>query len=100
MPGLYKLLIVAPLADQASVQSTTGFHTNTPLYVESDPQPRPQWGGWTSTAFSAAQQANVPTWQSTFPNTRFTIYHVVSQKTTPQDTLMELGLTTRETDLP
>lgn len=100
MPGLFKLLIVSPVADQAGVQSLTGFHTNTPLYLEADSQPRPQWGGWTSTAFSSAQEAQVPTWRTSFPGTRFTIYHAINQKTVPQDTLEELGLTTRETDLP
>lgn len=94
MPGLLKLLIVAPIADQSGVQTLTGFHTNTPLYLAADTPPRPQWGGWTSTAFTLAQQSDVPAWQAAFPNSRFTIYHAVSQKTVPQTTLSELGLTT------
>lgn len=98
MPGLNHLLIVAPNADQAGILTDTGFHTDTPLYLASDAVPRPQWGGWTGTAFTAAQQLQVPTWQTNYPNSRFTIYNVLTQKTVPQDTLNELGLTTSSAD--
>lgn len=96
MPGLNKLLIVAPLADQAGILTETGFHTDTPLYLASDPTPRSAWGGWTSTAFTLAQQGQVPTWQTDFPASRFTIYNAVTQRSVPQDTLTELGLTTSQ----
>lgn len=97
MPGLNHLLIVAPNADQANILTETGFHTDTPLYLASDPTPREQWGGWTSTAFTAPQQAQIPTWQTDFPSSRFTIYNILTQRTVPQDTLNELGLTTSPT---
>lgn len=97
MPGLNHLLIVAPNADQAGILTETGFHTDTPLYLAEDPAPRVQWGGWTGTSFTAVQQLQVPTWQTDFPNSRFTIYNVLSQGGVPAATLAELGLTTSST---
>ncbi len=97
MPGLNALLIVAPLADQAGILADTGFHTDTPVYLAADSAPRSPWGGWTSTSFTAPQQALVPSWQAAYPNSRFTIYNRVTQKNVPPDTLTELGLTTSST---
>lgn len=97
MPGLNHLLIIAPSADQASILTETGFATDTPLYLASDAAPRTPWGGWTGTAFTAPQQLLVPKWQTDFPDSRFTIYNVLTQKTVPQDTLAELGLTASAT---
>lgn len=82
MPGLYRYLIIAPSADQAGVQSATGFHTNTDVYVAADPSPRTKWGGWTATAFSAAQETAIETpttgARATFPASTFIKYHATN----------------------
>lgn len=94
MPGLFKLLIQSPNADQAGVLALTGFHTGADLFLASDPTPRNKWGGRTSTAFSAQDELDLPTWQAAFPSTLFEIYHVVSGKTVPAQRLLDWGLTT------
>lgn len=82
MPGLYKYLIIAPNADQAGVQSATGLHTGTNLYVAADPSPRTKWGGWTSTSFSAPQEMAIETpstgARAMFPATTFIKYHATN----------------------
>lgn len=97
MPGLYKLLIQCPEDQQAAVQSATGFHTNADLFLAVDPPVRAKWGGRTSTAFTLAQQALVPGWQSSFPSVLFEIYHAVSQAGVPSQRMAEWGLTTSAT---
>lgn len=94
MPGLYKLLIQCPEAEQAAVQSETGFHTSADLFLAADPPVRPKWGGRTSTAFTAAQELLIPSWQSTFPTVLFEKYHATQQSGIPSQRLSEWGLTT------
>jgi len=95
MPSRY--LIICPLADQAGVETDTGFHTDTPLYTTSDPTPRTQTHGWTSTAYTPTQDAAVQAAAPNYPNSVFEKYNVPQQATYPQTRLGQLGLTTSAT---